>query len=370
MKGMCHIWSSGRHFSPSLPDVLRGDRYLKSGTHTKSDHRAEISGNDALFAHAQHLQYSGKSCPETMSNKHEKFLKSFPVLIWCAGVSLEQEMRGVFSTFWGHGEERYVILHSLVIKRPVISLSWFFVGGGVKKNVFTTAPYLLTLISVQVRAAFQLRNSKSVRQPNAFYLRLKKTMDVFFFFLYLEKRRTKNRNSSHNWWRLARGDSSTPWWKESTFTGPLTCNIRLNAPSPADATFKIRRLYFLQFWSLSVDMSGKIDKRIPCKKSNPAGEILATRQSNPMSELVACFPPSKLLLIIAFLTIFLMTVSNQSGVLMVSEANTFFFMFISKWDRYASDRDRQVIGVWVKNQSSKVKQQKQTYSVSPKYWQT
>ena len=39
MKGICHIWSRGRHFSPSLP----GDRYLKLDS--KSDHRAEISGN-------------------------------------------------------------------------------------------------------------------------------------------------------------------------------------------------------------------------------------------------------------------------------------------------------------------------------------
>ena len=39
MKGICHIWSRGQHFSPSLP----GDRYLKLGS--KSDHQAEISGN-------------------------------------------------------------------------------------------------------------------------------------------------------------------------------------------------------------------------------------------------------------------------------------------------------------------------------------
>ena len=39
MKGICHEWSRGRHFSPSMP----GDRYLKLGS--KSDHRAEISGN-------------------------------------------------------------------------------------------------------------------------------------------------------------------------------------------------------------------------------------------------------------------------------------------------------------------------------------
>ena len=36
-KGICHIWSRGRHFSPSLP----GDRYLKVGS--KSDLRAKIS---------------------------------------------------------------------------------------------------------------------------------------------------------------------------------------------------------------------------------------------------------------------------------------------------------------------------------------
>ena len=39
MKGICHIWSRGRHFSPSLP----GDRYLNLGS--KSDLRAEISGS-------------------------------------------------------------------------------------------------------------------------------------------------------------------------------------------------------------------------------------------------------------------------------------------------------------------------------------
>ena len=38
-KGICHVWSRGRHFSPSLP----GDRYLKLGS--KSDLRAEISGS-------------------------------------------------------------------------------------------------------------------------------------------------------------------------------------------------------------------------------------------------------------------------------------------------------------------------------------
>ena len=39
MKGICHVWSRGRHFFPSLP----GDRYRNLGF--KSDHWAEISGN-------------------------------------------------------------------------------------------------------------------------------------------------------------------------------------------------------------------------------------------------------------------------------------------------------------------------------------
>ena len=39
MKGICHIWSKGWHFSPSLP----GDRCLNLGS--KSDLRAEISGS-------------------------------------------------------------------------------------------------------------------------------------------------------------------------------------------------------------------------------------------------------------------------------------------------------------------------------------
>ena len=38
-KGICHVWSRGRHFSPSMP----GDRYLNLGS--KSDLRAEISGS-------------------------------------------------------------------------------------------------------------------------------------------------------------------------------------------------------------------------------------------------------------------------------------------------------------------------------------
>ena len=38
MKGICHIWSRGRHISPSLP----GNRYLNLAQ--KSDPRAEISG--------------------------------------------------------------------------------------------------------------------------------------------------------------------------------------------------------------------------------------------------------------------------------------------------------------------------------------
>ena len=37
MKGICHVWSRGRDFSPSMP----GDRYLKLDS--KSDHQAEIS---------------------------------------------------------------------------------------------------------------------------------------------------------------------------------------------------------------------------------------------------------------------------------------------------------------------------------------
>ena len=42
-KGFCHVWSRGRHFSPSLPD----NRYLKLGC--KSDLRAEISGSIARY---------------------------------------------------------------------------------------------------------------------------------------------------------------------------------------------------------------------------------------------------------------------------------------------------------------------------------
>ena len=35
MKGICHLWSRGRHFSPSLP----GDRYLKFDSQKRSPGR-------------------------------------------------------------------------------------------------------------------------------------------------------------------------------------------------------------------------------------------------------------------------------------------------------------------------------------------
>ena len=47
---MCHIWSRGRHFFPSLP----GNRYLNLGS--KSDHQAEsrgISFGTTLWRHVQ-----------------------------------------------------------------------------------------------------------------------------------------------------------------------------------------------------------------------------------------------------------------------------------------------------------------------------
>ena len=42
MKGICLIWSRGRHFSPSLPD--RGPTGIWNLAHSISDPRAEISG--------------------------------------------------------------------------------------------------------------------------------------------------------------------------------------------------------------------------------------------------------------------------------------------------------------------------------------
>ena len=72
MKGICHVWSRGRHFSPSLP----GDRYLKLGS--KSDLRAEISGSivryDALAPRSEVLLlwYFVGACAATLN------LKFFP----------------------------------------------------------------------------------------------------------------------------------------------------------------------------------------------------------------------------------------------------------------------------------------------------
>ena len=55
MKGICHIWSRGRHFSPSMP----GDRYLKLSPQKRP--QGEISGSivryDALAPRPEVLLY-------------------------------------------------------------------------------------------------------------------------------------------------------------------------------------------------------------------------------------------------------------------------------------------------------------------------
>ena len=61
-KGICHIWSRGRHFSPSLPDALVLHRYLK--TSVQSDLRAEISGSIVK------VQRSGASSRGTAAGSH------------------------------------------------------------------------------------------------------------------------------------------------------------------------------------------------------------------------------------------------------------------------------------------------------------
>ena len=83
MKGICHIWSRGRHFSPSMP----GDRYLNLGS--KSDLRAEISGNivryDALAPRPQVL----RSFSSFYANE------IFWVLLFCAGASLLELIQSI-----------------------------------------------------------------------------------------------------------------------------------------------------------------------------------------------------------------------------------------------------------------------------------
>ena len=61
MKGICHVWSRGRHFSSSMP----GDRYLKLGSGKRSTGRnlgghrlvrrsgTASRGTGILSAHAQ-----------------------------------------------------------------------------------------------------------------------------------------------------------------------------------------------------------------------------------------------------------------------------------------------------------------------------
>ena len=90
MKGFCHVWSRGRHFSPSLP----GDRYLKLGS--KSDLRAEISGSivryDALAPRPGVLLiwYFVGACTATLELKFFLFVEKISTYgrlnathLWC-----------------------------------------------------------------------------------------------------------------------------------------------------------------------------------------------------------------------------------------------------------------------------------------------
>ena len=80
MKGICLMWSRGRHFSPSLP----GDRYLKLGS--KSDHRAEISGNVVRYGAL------------AFSLRMRSFLKLNFLLTICVGKSsqISSQLRNIF----------------------------------------------------------------------------------------------------------------------------------------------------------------------------------------------------------------------------------------------------------------------------------
>ena len=80
MKGICLMWSRGRHFSPSLP----GDRYLKLGS--KSDHRAEIWGNI--------VRYSALA----FSLRMRSFLKLNFLLAICVGKSsrMSSQLHNIF----------------------------------------------------------------------------------------------------------------------------------------------------------------------------------------------------------------------------------------------------------------------------------
>ena len=85
MKGICHTWSRGRHFSPSLP----GDRYLNLGS--KSDLRAEISGSivwyDALAPR-----------PEVLFSFSAFYAnKVFCVLSFCTGTGFLNRFSSHFS---------------------------------------------------------------------------------------------------------------------------------------------------------------------------------------------------------------------------------------------------------------------------------
>ena len=46
-EGICHLWSRGRHFSPSLPVVGRASESLARSC--ESDLRAEISGESSRY---------------------------------------------------------------------------------------------------------------------------------------------------------------------------------------------------------------------------------------------------------------------------------------------------------------------------------
>ena len=107
MKGICHIWSRGRHFSPSLP----GDRYLNLGS--KSDLRAEISGSivwydalaprsEVLFSQETMLMAAGENrfAPDLNEKEAIELLEELSNIFGGGGALIRYDMVILSSPRW------------------------------------------------------------------------------------------------------------------------------------------------------------------------------------------------------------------------------------------------------------------------------
>ena len=164
MKGICHIWHRGRHFFASLP----GDRYLKLGS--KSDHRAETSGNivryGTLAPHPEVLRswYLVCACSVSPQNwisyrmhrkeihPHRVTTSKFAVCFY--GFQCYLDAGKLLCYGWSDSQIKGEMAHSFVILLRY-SLMWFFSIPLTPHNSVSLAHISRTTVPLQINPSIK-----------------------------------------------------------------------------------------------------------------------------------------------------------------------------------------------------------------------